>query len=283
MNTVARAIGCLTVFLVLGLPISAAAPEPGTDIASDEELNLVVRQLQDPATEMAALSRLIAFSNRSMHMGSMFLTSGDTATDQRCKKARRAIWETRTPERIRRALDSGDRTVRFWAAHLFDGNRKECGPWETFAPRLREMAQNDPDAGIRAAAIAALLYDEASRGVVESLRTSGKESDPWVLMRLFQFDDTRGEGRSQWYAQAVKFLSSADEATRLLWLQVISGNTCNPSTADMWRVQADPSLLEALRKVEKAGSNQEKECARNSIKALTEGYRWGPKPQVPSK
>jgi hypothetical protein len=88
-------------------------------------------------------------------------------------------------------------------------------------------------------------------------------------MTLLQLDSSLPEVRARWYARAVKFLSGKDEALRIRWLQTIWGTVSNPATAPMWKIEADPALVESLRQIARTGSKKEKELASKAGEALT--------------
>ena len=87
-------------------------------------------------------------------------------------------------------------------------------------------------------------------------------------MDLFQFNLQKPELRARWYARAVQILSGKDEALRTLWPKTIWGSAWNPSTAPMWRVEADPGMVDALRQIEKTGSPEDQKLASDALQAL---------------
>ena len=101
-----------------------------------------------------------------------------------------------------------------------------------------------------------------------SLQNSTNETDPWGLMNLLHFGTQQPERRARWYARAVQILSGKDEALRIEWLTYIWGNAWNPGTAPMWRIEADPGLVDSLRQIERIGSQKEQELASKALLAL---------------
>jgi hypothetical protein len=272
-----RPILALAIAAILGLAqgIAAELPPGGAanagvaeKISSDQELKSVVLQLGDPTTEMAVLRRLIKFAGYSLYEGSVKFVTDDPAADELRRAAARAVRAHGNPDSVRRALDDNDREVRFWGVMSFGFVRGETKPWEPLLPRLEEIASRDADAGVREEAIRKLSYQEAAASFLTSLRTSTNETDPGVLMTLLQFDSQKAELRARWYARAVQILSGKDEALRLLWLKCIWGSAWNPITAPMWRIEADPALVNSLREIERTGSQEEQELAGKALLAL---------------
>jgi hypothetical protein len=237
-------------------------------IGSDEELKSIVLQLGDPTTEMAALRRLIKFSGFFLYEGSVHLVTDDQAADELRRAAARAVRSHANPDSVRRALDDDDRDVRFWGVMSFGFTFGETKPWEPLLPRLEEIASRDADAGVRSEAIRRLRYHEAGAAFLTSLQTSTNETDPWVLMMLLRFDSQKPEVRTRWYARAIQIFSGKDEALRLQWLNYILLNASNPITATMWRIEADPALVDSLRQIERMGSQKEQDLASKALLAL---------------
>ncbi len=242
-------------------------------VMSEEELKSAVLQLSDPTTEMAALRRLIKFSDIFLYNGHLRLVTEDQAADERRQAAARAVHSHRSVESVRRALSSVDRDVRYWGVMHFQcsrwvANREEREPWKPLLPRLEELASQDEDPGIRIAAILMLRDYEEAAVFLTKLQESPDETHPSVLMELLEFNSELPELRARWYAGAVKFLTGKDEALRMLWLQVIWGNVSNPSTAPMWKIDAYPALVESLGQIARTGSKKEKEIASETLKAL---------------
>jgi hypothetical protein len=272
-----RPISALAIAATLGLHQGIAAEPPSggalnagiaEKIRSDEELKSIVLQLGDPTTEMAALRRLIKFSGPFLYEGSVHFVTDDQAADELRRAAARAVGSHGNLDSVRRALDDDDREVRFWGVMSFGFTHGETKPWEPLLPRLEEIASRDADAGIRAQAIEKLWYHEAAAAFLTSLQNSTNETNPDVLMTLLQFGTQQPERRTRWYARAVQILSGKDEALRLEWLTYIWGNAWNPSTAPMWRIEADPALVESLRQIERIGSQKEQELASKALLAL---------------
>ena len=236
---------------------------------SAEELAGTVRQLGEPATEMAALRRLIKFADMFLYNGHLGLVANDPADDELRRKATRAVHEHRSVESVGRALASEDRDIRYWAVMGFEFAHERRGPWLTLLPRLQAIAASrQEDAGMRSKAIEKLQYYEQAAAFLRGLQDAPGETNPWVLMVLLRFNSQTPEWRARWYARAVENLAHKDAEVRKLWLQVIWGNVANPSTAPMWRVQADPKLVESLEQIARAGSDPEKEAAEGALSAF---------------
>ena len=174
---------------------------------------------------------------------------------------------------VRCALDDDDREVRFLGVMSFGFIFGQKKPWEPLLPRLEEIASRDADAGIRAEAIWKLWYHEAAGAFLTSLQTSTNQTSP--VTTLLGFDSQKPEVRGRWYARAVQILSGKDEALRLQWLTYILGNALNPSTAPMWRIEADPALVDSLRQIERMGSQKEPELASKALLALATSAQPG--------
>jgi hypothetical protein len=142
-------------------------------------------------------------------------------------------------------------------------------PWVSLLPRLEEIASHDASAGFRLAAIEKLGSYEQATAFLATLRQSTNETEPAVLMTLLRFPESPGA----WNARAVEFLSGKDEALRLLWVFYIWDNVRNPFTAPMWRIKADPKLVESLRQLELTGQKEVREYARKILEAFTTGHR----------
>ena len=279
-----RAFLCLVVLVCWCFAAPVKGADDARDIISEEELKTTILQLSEPTTEMAALRRLIKGAGFFLYeYGSIFLTTDDRAADERQRAAARAARSHRNVESVGRALSSEDRAMRFWGVMSFETTYGKCGPWKPLLPRLEEIATSrDEDAGIRSEAIRRLRSYEEAAWFLTNLQESPKETDPWLLMVLLKFDSEKPELRARWYARAVKFLCGQDEALRMLWLQVIGGNVWNPSTAPMWKIEADPALVESLRQIARTGSKKEKELASEAVKALTIKRKTTAKPDVPA-
>ena len=276
-----RAFLCLVVLLCGCFAEPVKGADGASDIMSEEELKRTILQLSEPTTEMAALRKLIKFAGFFLYNGHLGLVTGDEAADELRRAATRAVHAHRNVDNVRRALSSDDPVMRFWGVMSFETIYGKCEPWKPLLPRLEEIAASrDEDAGVRSEAIRRLQSYEEAAWFLTNLQESPKEMDPWLLMVLLRFD--RPELRAQWYARAVKFLSEKDEALRMLWLQVIGGNVWNPSTAPMWKIEADPALVESLRQIARTGSKKEKELASEAVKALAMKPKTTAKPDVPS-
>lgn len=263
---------CWIVLLAHSLSTPAHAADGAQESLSREELESAVQQLSDPATEMTALRRLIKFSGHSLYNSQLVFVTGDAAADKLRNDAARAVHSHRSLASVTRALESADRDVRYWGIVHFQSSRwddpRKDGPWRPLLPRLQELAAHDKDEGIRGTAIERLQGYKEADVFLTKLQESPDETHPWVLMRLLKFNSEQPELRARWYARAVKFLSAKDDALRLLWLGTICGNVSNPSTAPMWKIEAEPALVEALRQIVRNGSMQEQELARESVTAL---------------
>lgn len=279
-----RAFLCLVALLCGGFAEPAKGADRARDIMSEEEMKSAVQQLNDPATEMAALQKLIKGAGIFLYeYGSIHIMTDDRAADELRRAAARAARSHENVESVGRALSSDERDVRFWGVMGFEIIYGRCEPWKPLLPRLEQIAASrDEEAGIRREAIRRLQsYGEAA-SFLSKLQESPNETDPSVLMTLLRFDSIIPEVRARWYARAVKFLSGKDEALRMLWLQVIWGNVWNPSTAPMWQIEADPALVESLRQIAGTGSKEEKELASKAVKALAMKRKTTAKPDIPA-
>lgn len=279
-----RAILCLVVLLCGGLAEPAKGANGTEDILSEEELKIAVQQLDNPATEMAALQKLIKSAGFFLYeLGSVRIKTDDRAADERRRAAARAARAHENVQSVGRALSSNEREVRFWGVMGFEFIYGRCEPWKPLLPRLEQIAASrDEDANIRREAIRKLQSYEEAAPFLSKLQESPDETDPSILMTLLNFGSSDPEVRARWYARAVKFLSGNDEALRMLWLQDIWGNVWNPSTAPMWQIDADPALIESLRQIEGTGSKEEKELASRAIMALAKKPRTAAKPGAPT-
>ena len=153
-RTMTISLLALAVAATVALPQAHAAELPAggatnaasaADIKSDAELQSVVLQLQDPATEMPALRRLVKFSGEVLYEASVIFLTGDQAVDERRHAAARAVRSHANPDTVRRALDDGDQDVRFWGVMSFGFTFGETKPWEPLLPRLEALAAHDVD------------------------------------------------------------------------------------------------------------------------------------------
>lgn len=279
-----RAFLCLVALLCGGFTEPAKGADGARDIMSEEELKSAVQQLNDPATEMAALQKIIKGAGMFLYeLGSVRIMTKDPAADELRRAAARAARSHENVKSVGRALSSDERDVRFWGVMGFEFIYGRCEPWKPLLPRLEQIAASrEEDAGIRREAIRKLQYYGEAASFLSKLQESPDETDPWVLMTLLQFDSSIPEVRARWYARAVKFLSGKDEALRRLWLQDIWGNVSNPSTAPMWQIEADPALVESLRQIAGTGSKEEKELASKAVEALAKKPKATAKPSVPA-
>ncbi len=265
-----HAVNARTLYLAGLLALVVAQPTlRAIEALSREEIAMLASDLRKPETEMAALQSLVTCADLFLYeYGSMSLSFGNLEEDELRRSAARAVHAHRSVESVERALLESDRAVRFWAVHAFETIEGRREPWKGLLPRLQKMASEDTDAGIRSEAIEKLYSYPESAALLAQWRQSTHETDAGVLMRLLQFGYGSPQMRSQWYARAVKFLSDENEETRLLWLTHIWSNVWNPSTAQMWLIESDPGLLEALRRVEETGTSKEQELARKAVQAL---------------
>ena len=269
------AFPCLIVFFSGCFAKPVKGVDDSQNITSEAELKSVVLWLNYPPTEMVALQRLIKFAGFFLYPSSVSVVTGDEAADELRRAAEVAVNSHRSLESVGRALSSDDRDVRYWGVMSFQSSRwgragETREPWKLLLPRLQDLASHDEDADIRSAAILTLQDYEEAEVFLTKLQQSPDETHPFVLMRLLKFNADIPELRARWYAHAVKFLSGKDEALRMLWLQVIGGNVYNPLTAPMWRIEADPALVESLRQIARTGSKKEKELAAMAVKALSQ-------------
>jgi hypothetical protein len=272
-----RTFFILNIAIIVSLARGAAEDVPpggkpngpdAVDIVTSDELSKVVSQLEDPSTERAALRKLIKFSGVFLYEGSVSYVTGDRNNDELRRSAARAIGSHRTLDSVRRALDDNDTGVRFWGVMSFEFTFGNKGPWEPLLPRLEEIASHDQYANIRSEAISKLEYYDEAAAFLTTLRESTSETDPSVLMTLLRFYDLKPELRAHWYARAVECLSGKDEALRLQWMSYIFFNVWNPSTAPMWRIDADPALVATLRQAELEGSPKDKDLAGKIMEAF---------------
>ena len=244
-----------------------ASYEAGS-IRSQEELAGVVRQLNDPGLEMTAMGKLLRFAGIFLGEGSTIFLTDDPKMDDLRRAAARAVGAHRSVDSVHRALYANDAVVRDWGVGAFEftyGNRE---PWKYLLPRLEELASRDESASIRRKAIFKLGYYEESSTFLDALRKSPEEKDPSVLMELLQFGSQEPGLRANWYAHATRFLSDNDESVRWRWLLEIASNVGNPITAPMWKIEADPAMVEALRQIEKTGLPKEQELAGQALRSL---------------
>ena len=257
--------------LFMGISGLAEGTVVASTITSEKELQSAVLQLDAPASEMPALRRLIKVAGFTLYEGSMFYYSGDEAADQLRREATRAVRAHRNVESVRRALDVDDRAIRNWGVMNFEIDCEKRESWKGLLPRLEAIASNDADAGIRREAILRLRFFEEGKAFLKALQEVSKEADPSVLMALLEFDSQAPAARWKWYARAKQFLLDNDETIRSRWLSDIYFSAWNPSTAPMWRVEADPGLIETLCQVERTGSQTEQELASRTLQALGKG------------
>jgi hypothetical protein len=260
----------LAALLCFGLLTKVKGSDTTNDIVSGNDMTNAVRQLGDPTTQMVALKRLIKFSGIFLYNdgGSIYLATGDPAADELRRTAARAIRSQANLDTVRRALSDGDSGVRFWGVMSFGFIFGQREPWKPLLPRLEEIAAHDEVSNIRREAIRKLWYYDEAATFLTGLQESTAETDPDVLMTLLRFDSQKPEIRAQWHAHAVKFLSGKDEALRLQWLEFIWGNVWNPSTAPMWRIDADPALVESLKQIQRTGSKKETDLATKILNSI---------------
>jgi hypothetical protein len=136
-------------------------------------------------------------------------------------------------------------------------------PWLPLIPLLLQVADHDPDVSVRAAAVDHLL-SYGQKNALEAITV--KETDPFVLMKLLGF--SYAKTREFWYQRAVTALASTDATTRIAWLQFIYGNVWNPSTADMWRITPEPTLLTTLETIANGTAPDEAAIASKTLSLL---------------
>jgi len=229
-----------------------------------------VLQLGNSTTQMMALKKLIKFSGMFLYNdgGSIFIATGDPAADELRRAAVRAIRSQANLDTVRHALSDKDPAVRFWGVMSFMTTFGQREPWKPLLPRLEEIAIHDEDASIREQAIEKLWSYEEADAFLTSLQESTTETNPSVLMRLLRFDSENPETRAQWHTHAVKFLSGKDAALRRQWLDYIWMNVWNPSTAPMWRIDTNPTLVKSLQQIQQSGAQKEQELATKILNAL---------------
>src|SRR5262249_25941708 len=155
-----------------------------------------------------------------LYEGSASFFTGDQHRDELGRKAAAIVRANHDQALVRKALNEKDRDLRLWAIYSFPFayNDPAKTEWQPLLPKLMEVAAEDPDAGIRAEAIRRLRFYDHGRNYLDQLRRAEKETDPWTVAMLYDFDSERSEARSHFYERAVALLSSADEAVRLRWL-----------------------------------------------------------------
>jgi HEAT repeat protein len=197
-------------------------------------------------------------------LGSVALVTNDPAVDELQREATRFLRAHRDPEVVQVLLTDSDQTVRLWAVYACVTDSEQRLAWQPVIPLLLQIAAHDPAGVVRSAAIHRLfLY-----GQKDALaKLAPLENNPSVLMRLLKFSGNQTD-RTHWYQRAIKELHSNDAAIRQNWLNYIHGNVSNTSTAEVWRIEADPELLIALDHLASSTKSEEAEIASKAAQLL---------------
>jgi hypothetical protein len=235
------------------------------EIQSANELTQVISQLDDPATKMPALKKLVRFASNNLYETSMIHASNDPAQDELRRTAGRAVRAHKDMETIGAALQDEDRSLRLWGVMGFEILYGKRAAWLPLLPRLMDVAAKDADAGIRFEAIRKLQYYDEARENLARLWGAKQEKNFNVVMMLSGF----GSGsREKFYARAVELLSDPDEAVRSHWLIYTYLNASNSATAPMWRIEPNPDLIKKLEDIQMNGLPKEQELAAKALNAL---------------
>ena len=256
-------------FLAVGRGDIASGETGATNsITSEMDLSNVIARLNKPDTACDARRSLIKFSGLNLYEGSWFLCTKDSKMDNLRREAAKALRSHRNIETVQQALDDEDRDVRFWGVMVFETACGRTASWEPLVPRLMKLAGEDSDAGIRGEAFRRLRSYERGRTFIHALQESTKESEPFVLMMLFEFDSLQPDARAKYYTRAIEFLSGTNETLRSHWLCYVYSNVSNPSTAPMWRIEAAPGLISKLKEIRRTGLPTDAETAGKALDAL---------------
>ena len=255
------------------LPVKAAVGDNDFGISSTRDVDLLTVQLKEPGEQVQALTKLIKFAGRFLCEGSVIWSTDNRKRDDLCRYATRSLRAHHDQHLVVLALKDSDEQVRFWGVMSFEFTYGLTQPWEPFLPQLENIALHDESENIRALAIERLRSYDKEQPFLERLRRSNTEDSPDVLMRLYDFDSTNLEMKNEFYLRAVHFLSSPKESQRLNWLNYIYFDVWNPSTAPMWRFEANDALVKKLKEIATSGASKERDIAQKILVLLKSGHR----------
>jgi hypothetical protein len=213
------------------------------------ELDAAIMKAADERTRLEGLEKLIWFAGYRLYETSFIF--GDKTTELGILRgdAAKAVWKWAEPNTVSRALESPNRSLRFWAVMSFETSFGKTQRWEPVVPQLAKHLL-DPDSDIRAEVAWKLRWYPNGKKIIAE--RAPHETDPWVLANM-----TGSCSNPPFYGHLFRVLRSRDRKVREHALTFIYGNLWTQSTARMWRLGFDRDIY--VRVVELTGSDSESE------------------------
>ena len=212
---------------------------------TDSDIDQLEKDVENPTTRLAAISRLYSFSQFRYLPGSIHIVP---VSAKRMARMRRAIEITKRhvePETVSNALDSTDPTVQSWGITQWKTNAdnvlsaKHRTPhfpptgdmtpqekvWHDLMPKVQKLAQNTPHA---VEAIDALCEHAPEENRTYLLSLIPQQEDPVAVIHIMErlnAPQSRVERDEIYSAEILRRLQSPEVKKRILTLQGITYNS----------------------------------------------------------
>ncbi len=219
------------------------------------QLLAAIEKTHYESTRMDGVRELIHFAGLRLYETSAMVGDSSQQLTQLRGQAAGVVWSCADVSTVTRALDDGDRYVRFWG--LWNSNilkNRPDGP-DLLLPKLHEML-HDPDPWIRKEVVVRIrTYPEGPQMIAEIEPT---ETDPYVLIAV--------EG---YHKALVRSLSSRDIKIRSSALALIWENLWNSAIPEMNKFPYDAEVHKLVLAIAATpASAEESELALRTLAQL---------------
>lgn len=244
----------LTVSSVCAAGQRLDSPDPFPPF-TEAQLLAAIEKTHHESTRMDGVKELIHFAGLRLYEGSsMFADPSQQLTELRGRAAK-VVRNCADVSTVTKALDDGDRCVRFWGLMHSALLKNDPTGTDLLLPKLRTMLR-DPDPGIRKEVVSRIRpYHDGPQMISEIEPT---ETDPYVLIAI-----------GGYHVALVRSLSSRDVNIRRVTLALIWENLWNSSIPTMNKLPYDADVQQLVLAITATPeSTEEKELALRTLAEL---------------
>jgi hypothetical protein len=252
----------LRIFAIMILTVSSVCAAKQRSDSTDPfpaftqaQLLAAIEKTHHESTRMEGIKELVHFAGMRLYEGSVMFGDASPQLTRLRGQAAAVVWSCADVATVTRALDDGDRYVRFWGLWKSDLLKNAPTGPDLLLPKLKTML-HDPDPGIRQAVVGRIRpYPEGPQMIAEIEPT---ETDPYVLIAM-----------DGYHAALVRSLSSRDVNIRNRTLALIWVNLWNSAVPNMNKLPYDAEVHQLVLAIAATPeSAEEKELALRTLAQL---------------
>jgi hypothetical protein len=248
------AIMILTVSSVCAAKQRSDSTDPFPAFTQAQLLTAMEKTHHD-STRMEGIRELIHFAGMRLYEGSVMFGDASPQLTRLRGQAAAVVWSCADVSTVTRALDDGDRYVRFWGLWKSDLLKNAPTGPDVLLPKLKTML-HDPDPGIRQAVVGRIRSYPEGPQMIAGIEPT--ETDPYVLIAI-----------DGYHAALLRSLSSRDVNIRRSALALIWENLWNSAISKMNKFPYDAEVHKlVLAIVATPESTEEKELAQRTLAQL---------------